>query len=161
MLPVLCCFIFLFPKPQNSSFYLNELCTCTFFCCYLGKLWVSVSELSIYFIILWPLRCDITLIFQNGSSSLHFTIDEERLAGYCEACEVLTSSSDDASQQATPYSQIHSCMKSGKYQVECLNNAMCIWGGGLSFCVEDSIWTGRNFKKFSILNDSLTINILF
>uniref|UniRef100_A0A674HEP2 Integrator complex subunit 8 n=1 Tax=Taeniopygia guttata TaxID=59729 RepID=A0A674HEP2_TAEGU len=56
------------------------------------------------------------LIAKNGSSSLHFTIDEERLAGYCEACEVLTSSSDDASQQATPYSQIHSCMKSGKYQ---------------------------------------------
>ncbi|KAJ7403124.1 Integrator complex subunit 8 [Pitangus sulphuratus] len=53
---------------------------------------------------------------QNGSSSLHFTIDEERLAGYCQACEVLTSSSNDASQQATPYSQIHSCMKSGNYQ---------------------------------------------
>ncbi|NWU03592.1 INT8 protein, partial [Urocynchramus pylzowi] len=56
------------------------------------------------------------LIAKNGSSSLHFTIDEERLAGYCQACEVLTSSSDDASQQATPYSKIHSCMKSGKYQ---------------------------------------------
>ncbi|NXP28838.1 INT8 protein, partial [Scytalopus superciliaris] len=56
------------------------------------------------------------LIAKNGSSSLHFTIDEERLAGYCQACEVLTSSSDDASQQATPYSQIHSCMKSGNYQ---------------------------------------------
>ncbi|NXE90830.1 INT8 protein, partial [Menura novaehollandiae] len=56
------------------------------------------------------------LIAKNGSSSLHFTIDEERLAGYCQACEVLTSSSDDASQQATPYSHIHSCMKSGKYQ---------------------------------------------
>ncbi|NXP01607.1 INT8 protein, partial [Certhia brachydactyla] len=56
------------------------------------------------------------LVAKNGSSSLHFTIDEERLAGYCQACEVLTSSSDDASQQATPYSQIHSCMKSGKYQ---------------------------------------------
>ncbi|NWW59036.1 INT8 protein, partial [Ifrita kowaldi] len=56
------------------------------------------------------------LIAKNGSSSLHFTIDEERLAGYCQACEVLTSSTDDASQQATPYSQIHSCMKSGKYQ---------------------------------------------
>ncbi|NWV75282.1 INT8 protein, partial [Dasyornis broadbenti] len=56
------------------------------------------------------------LIAKNGSSSLHFTVDEERLAGYCQACEVLTSSSDDASQQATPYSQIHSCMKSGKYQ---------------------------------------------
>ncbi|NWW30999.1 INT8 protein, partial [Panurus biarmicus] len=56
------------------------------------------------------------LIAKNGSSSLHFTIDEERLAGYCQACQVLTSSSDDASQQATPYSQIHSCMKSGKYQ---------------------------------------------
>ncbi|NXF81227.1 INT8 protein, partial [Sclerurus mexicanus] len=56
------------------------------------------------------------LIAKNGSSSLHFTIDEERLAGYCQACEVLTSSADDASQQATPYSQIHSCMKSGNYQ---------------------------------------------
>ncbi|NXW08327.1 INT8 protein, partial [Fregetta grallaria] len=57
------------------------------------------------------------LIAKNGSSSLHFTIDEERLAGYCQACGVLTSSSDDASQQTTPYSQIHSCMKSGNYQV--------------------------------------------
>ncbi|XP_009987333.1 PREDICTED: integrator complex subunit 8 [Tauraco erythrolophus] len=56
------------------------------------------------------------LIAKIGSSSLHFTIDEERLAGYCQACGVLTSSSDDASQQATPYSQIHSCMKSGNYQ---------------------------------------------
>ncbi|NXC77082.1 INT8 protein, partial [Anhinga anhinga] len=56
------------------------------------------------------------LIAKNGSSSLHFTIDEERLAGYCQACGVLTSSSDDVSQQATPYSQIHSCMKSGNYQ---------------------------------------------
>ncbi|XP_074754800.1 integrator complex subunit 8 isoform X1 [Athene noctua] len=56
------------------------------------------------------------LIAKNGSSSLHFTIDEERLAGYCQACGVLASSSDDASQQATPYSQIHSCMKSGNYQ---------------------------------------------
>ncbi|KAM6142175.1 integrator complex subunit 8 isoform 1-T1 [Phoenicopterus ruber ruber] len=53
------------------------------------------------------------LIAKNGSSSLHFTIDEERLAGYCQACGVLTSSSDE---QATPYSQIHSCMKSGNYQ---------------------------------------------
>ncbi|NXT57409.1 INT8 protein, partial [Pluvianellus socialis] len=52
------------------------------------------------------------LVAKNGSSSLHFTIDEERLAGYCQACGVLTSSADDA----TPYSQIHSCMKSGNYQ---------------------------------------------
>ncbi|XP_061227028.1 integrator complex subunit 8 isoform X2 [Neopsephotus bourkii] len=56
------------------------------------------------------------LIAKNGSSSLHFTIDEERLAGYCQACGVLTLSSDDTSQQATPYSQIHRCMKSGSYQ---------------------------------------------
>ncbi|KAM6282086.1 integrator complex subunit 8 [Porphyrio hochstetteri] len=56
------------------------------------------------------------LIAKIGSSSLHFTIDEERLAGYCQACGVLTSSSDDSSQQASPYSQIHNCMKSGKYQ---------------------------------------------
>ncbi|KAM6446056.1 integrator complex subunit 8 [Rhynochetos jubatus] len=56
------------------------------------------------------------LIAKNGSSSLHFTIDEERLAGYCQACGVLTSSPEDASQQATPYSQIHNCMRSGNYQ---------------------------------------------
>ncbi|NXT75367.1 INT8 protein, partial [Zapornia atra] len=56
------------------------------------------------------------LIAKIGSSSLHFTIDEERLAGYCQACGVLASSSDDSSQQASPYSQIHNCMKSGKYQ---------------------------------------------
>ncbi|XP_051467646.1 integrator complex subunit 8 isoform X2 [Apus apus] len=56
------------------------------------------------------------LIAKIGSSSLHFTIDEERLAGYCQACGVLTSSSDDASQQATPYIQIHGCLKSGNYQ---------------------------------------------
>ncbi|NXU52531.1 INT8 protein, partial [Turnix velox] len=55
------------------------------------------------------------LIAKIGSSSLHFTIDEERLAGYCQACGILTSS-DDASQQATPYSQIHHCMRSGNYQ---------------------------------------------
>ncbi|XP_010004810.1 PREDICTED: integrator complex subunit 8 [Chaetura pelagica] len=55
------------------------------------------------------------LIAKIGSSSLHFTIDEERLAGYCQACGVLTSS-DDTSQQATPYIQIHGCMKSGNYQ---------------------------------------------
>lgn len=89
--------------------------------------------------ILWLPRSDVTLTFQNGSSSPHFTIDEERLAGYCQACEVLTSSSDDASQQATPYSQIHSCMKSGKYQVGCLNKPTYVSGFFLSFYVDDSI----------------------
>lgn len=119
-------FCFIFPKLQNSNFYLNKVCTCTFFCSFTVT-WgncESVSELNICFMILWLLRSDVTLTFQNGSSSLHFTIDEERLAGYCQACEVLTSSSDDASQQATPYSQIHSCLKSGKYQVGCLNKPM-------------------------------------
>uniref|UniRef100_A0A8C0QNT6 Integrator complex subunit 8 n=1 Tax=Chelonoidis abingdonii TaxID=106734 RepID=A0A8C0QNT6_CHEAB len=51
-----------------------------------------------------------------GSSSLHCTIDEKRLAGYCQACGVLTSSSNSTSQQSTPYSQIHCCMRCGNYQ---------------------------------------------
>lgn len=93
------------------------------FCCYLGKLWVSVFcfWIKLMFHNILGTKIWLTLTFQNGSSSLHFTIDEERLAGYCQACGVLTSSSDDVSQQATPYSQIHSCMKSGNYQVGCLN----------------------------------------
>uniref|UniRef100_A0A8C0J390 Integrator complex subunit 8 n=1 Tax=Chelonoidis abingdonii TaxID=106734 RepID=A0A8C0J390_CHEAB len=53
---------------------------------------------------------------QIGSSSLHCTIDEKRLAGYCQACGVLTSSSNSTSQQSTPYSQIHCCMRCGNYQ---------------------------------------------
>ncbi|KAL8181908.1 UNVERIFIED_CONTAM: Integrator complex subunit 8 [Gekko kuhli] len=55
------------------------------------------------------------LISKIGSS-LHYTIDERRLAGYCQACGVLSPSSDDASQPATPYSRIHSCLRSGNYQ---------------------------------------------
>lgn len=62
-------------------------------------------------------QIESTIPFQIGSSSLHCTIDEERLAGYCQACGVLTSSDDDASQQATPYSQIDNCLKTGNYQV--------------------------------------------
>ncbi|XP_065442003.1 integrator complex subunit 8 isoform X3 [Chrysemys picta bellii] len=56
------------------------------------------------------------LISKIGSSSLHCTIDEKRLAGYCQACGVLTSSSNSTSQQSTPYSQIHCCMRCGNYQ---------------------------------------------
>uniref|UniRef100_A0A5F8H186 Integrator complex subunit 8 n=1 Tax=Monodelphis domestica TaxID=13616 RepID=A0A5F8H186_MONDO len=52
---------------------------------------------------------------QIGSLSLHCSIDEKRLAGYCQACDVLAPS-DNTSQQSTPYSQIHICMRSGNYQ---------------------------------------------
>uniref|UniRef100_A0A8C8RYA9 Integrator complex subunit 8 n=2 Tax=Pelusios castaneus TaxID=367368 RepID=A0A8C8RYA9_9SAUR len=58
-----------------------------------------------------------SLILQLGSSSLHCTIDEKRLAGYCQACGVLTSSSDSSPQQSTLYSQIHCCMRCGNYQL--------------------------------------------
>ncbi|KAL4670904.1 hypothetical protein H8959_003613, partial [Pygathrix nigripes] len=51
-----------------------------------------------------------------GSLSLHCTIDEKRLAGYCQACDVLVPSSDSTSQQLTPYSQVHICLRSGNYQ---------------------------------------------
>uniref|UniRef100_A0A452I765 INTS8 TPR repeats domain-containing protein n=1 Tax=Gopherus agassizii TaxID=38772 RepID=A0A452I765_9SAUR len=57
------------------------------------------------------------LISKIGSSSLHCTIDEKRLAGYCQACGVLTSSSNSTSQQSTPYSQIHCCMRCGNYKL--------------------------------------------
>ncbi|TKC46765.1 hypothetical protein EI555_007118 [Monodon monoceros] len=56
------------------------------------------------------------LIAEIGSLSLHCTIDEKRLAGYCQACGVLVPSSDSASQQLTPYSQVHICLRSGNYQ---------------------------------------------
>ncbi|XP_058554590.1 integrator complex subunit 8 isoform X4 [Neofelis nebulosa] len=56
------------------------------------------------------------LITEIGSLSLHCTIDEKRLAGYCQACDVLVPSSDSTSQQLTPYSQVHICLRSGNYQ---------------------------------------------
>nr|XP_008506837.1 PREDICTED: integrator complex subunit 8 isoform X2 [Equus przewalskii] len=56
------------------------------------------------------------LISEIGSLSLHCTIDEKRLAGYCQACNVLVPSSDSTSQQLTPYSQVHICLRSGNYQ---------------------------------------------
>ncbi|XP_028011883.2 integrator complex subunit 8 isoform X3 [Eptesicus fuscus] len=56
------------------------------------------------------------LIAEIGSLSLHCTIDEKRLAGYCQACDVLVPSSDITSQQLTPYSQVHICLRSGNYQ---------------------------------------------
>uniref|UniRef100_A0A0F7ZDK3 Integrator complex subunit 8 n=1 Tax=Crotalus adamanteus TaxID=8729 RepID=A0A0F7ZDK3_CROAD len=54
------------------------------------------------------------LILKIGSS-LHCMIDEKRLAGYCQACGVLAPS-ESSSQPSTPYSQIHSCLRSGNYQ---------------------------------------------
>ncbi|XP_038203164.1 integrator complex subunit 8 [Arvicola amphibius] len=56
------------------------------------------------------------LIAEIGSLSLHCTIDEKRLAGYCQACDVLVASSGNNSQQLTPYSQVHICLRSGSYQ---------------------------------------------
>uniref|UniRef100_A0A6I8N215 Integrator complex subunit 8 n=1 Tax=Ornithorhynchus anatinus TaxID=9258 RepID=A0A6I8N215_ORNAN len=53
---------------------------------------------------------------QLGSLSLHCTIDENRLAGYCQACGVLAPCADNTAQQSTPYGQIHTCMRSGNYQ---------------------------------------------
>ncbi|XP_011792589.1 PREDICTED: integrator complex subunit 8 [Colobus angolensis palliatus] len=59
---------------------------------------------------------NILKVLQIGSLSLHCTIDEKRLAGYCQACDVLVPSSDSTSQQLTPYSQVHICLRSGNYQ---------------------------------------------
>ncbi|KAM4706013.1 integrator complex subunit 8 [Rhinophrynus dorsalis] len=55
------------------------------------------------------------LISKIGAFLDHCSIDEKRLAGYCQACGILAPSSV-ISQQSTPYSQIHNFMKSGNYQ---------------------------------------------
>ncbi|KAM8967767.1 integrator complex subunit 8 [Pelodytes ibericus] len=55
------------------------------------------------------------LIAKLGAVPNQSSIDEKRLAGYCQACGVLTPSSVIA-QQATHYSLIHNYMKSGNYQ---------------------------------------------
>uniref|UniRef100_A0A2K5MCX3 Integrator complex subunit 8 n=1 Tax=Cercocebus atys TaxID=9531 RepID=A0A2K5MCX3_CERAT len=66
------------------------------------------------------------LIAEIGSLSLHCTIDEKRLAGYCQACDVLVPSSDSTSQQLTPYSQVHICLRSGNYQVRCMRRILTL-----------------------------------
>uniref|UniRef100_A0A7D9NK37 Integrator complex subunit 8 n=1 Tax=Xenopus tropicalis TaxID=8364 RepID=A0A7D9NK37_XENTR len=55
------------------------------------------------------------LVSKIGAASDHCSIDEKRLAGYCEACGVLAPS-NVVTQPATPYSQIHSFMKTSSYQ---------------------------------------------
>lgn len=55
------------------------------------------------------------LVAELGSLSLHCPIDEKRLAGYCQACNVLVPL-DDSVQPVTPYSQVHACLRSANYQ---------------------------------------------
>lgn len=56
------------------------------------------------------------LVSKIGSVSVHCTIDEKRLAGYCQACGVLALSSDMPSSQGSLYSVIHNCLRSGNCQ---------------------------------------------
>nr|XP_006635876.1 PREDICTED: integrator complex subunit 8 [Lepisosteus oculatus] len=53
--------------------------------------------------------------------ALHCRIDEKRLAGYWNACGVLTGSSDIGGTQMPLYTQIHSFIKSGNFEglIEC------------------------------------------
>ncbi|MBN3314365.1 INT8 protein, partial [Atractosteus spatula] len=53
--------------------------------------------------------------------ALHCRIDEKRLAGYWNACGVLTGSSDISGTQMPLYTQIHSFIKSGNFEglIEC------------------------------------------
>ncbi|XP_063307296.1 integrator complex subunit 8 [Pelobates fuscus] len=55
------------------------------------------------------------LLSKIGAASNLFSIDDKRLAGYCQACGVLAPS-NLVVQQSTPYSLIHSYMKAGNYQ---------------------------------------------
>ncbi|KAM4688564.1 integrator complex subunit 8 [Discoglossus pictus] len=55
------------------------------------------------------------LVSKIGAVSEHCSIDEKRLAGYCQACGVLTPS-NVVTQLTTPYSQIHNFMKTSNYQ---------------------------------------------
>ncbi|KAG8570349.1 hypothetical protein GDO81_011226 [Engystomops pustulosus] len=55
------------------------------------------------------------LVAKIGAASAHCSIDEKRLAGYCQACSVLAPS-NLAAVQSTTYSQIHKFMKTGNYQ---------------------------------------------
>ncbi|XP_055966871.1 integrator complex subunit 8 [Sorex fumeus] len=56
------------------------------------------------------------LLAEIRSLSLPCTIDEKRLAGYCQACDTVAPPPDDASQQLTPYGQVHLCLRSANYQ---------------------------------------------
>ncbi|MEE6463501.1 hypothetical protein FKM82_005937 [Ascaphus truei] len=55
------------------------------------------------------------LVSKIGAVSVHCSVDEQRLAGYCQACGVLAPS-NVVSLLSTPYSQIHNYMKIGNYQ---------------------------------------------
>ncbi|XP_068093782.1 integrator complex subunit 8 [Hyperolius riggenbachi] len=55
------------------------------------------------------------LIAKIGTDSTHCSIDQKRLAGYCQACSVLAPPNLTV-QQSTSYSQIHNFMKTGNYQ---------------------------------------------
>uniref|UniRef100_A0A8C5PJ35 Integrator complex subunit 8 n=1 Tax=Leptobrachium leishanense TaxID=445787 RepID=A0A8C5PJ35_9ANUR len=55
------------------------------------------------------------LLSKIGSEFIQCSIDDKRLAGYCQACGVLAPLSM-VLQPPTPYSVIHSFMKAGNYQ---------------------------------------------
>ncbi|XP_033849086.1 integrator complex subunit 8 [Acipenser ruthenus] len=56
------------------------------------------------------------LLSKLGDGAVHCRIDEKRLAGYCQACGVLTGSSDVSDMQSTPFTQIHNFIRSGNYK---------------------------------------------
>ncbi|MBN3295373.1 INT8 protein, partial [Amia calva] len=56
------------------------------------------------------------LLLKLDGAALHCRIDEKRLAGYWNACSILTNSSDVSDPQSTSYSQIHSFITSGNFQ---------------------------------------------
>lgn len=56
------------------------------------------------------------LLLKLDSKALHCRLDERRLAGYWNACRVLTGASDPSDAQLTPYGLINNFIKSKNYQ---------------------------------------------
>ncbi|KAJ8389423.1 hypothetical protein AAFF_G00119610 [Aldrovandia affinis] len=56
------------------------------------------------------------LLLKLDSKALHCRLDEKRLAGYWNACRVLTGASDPSDAQLTPYGLINNFIKNRNYQ---------------------------------------------
>ncbi|KAG2467247.1 INT8 protein, partial [Polypterus senegalus] len=56
------------------------------------------------------------LLAKLGARAVHCKIDESRLAGYCQACGVLTGLSKGDDGQSVIYGKIHGLVKSGEYK---------------------------------------------
>ncbi|XP_023648781.1 integrator complex subunit 8 isoform X2 [Paramormyrops kingsleyae] len=56
------------------------------------------------------------LLHKLDSRAQHCRVDEKRLAGYCNACRVLTGASDPGDTEPTPFDSINTYIKTQNYQ---------------------------------------------